>query len=165
MRWLIGLIGALFMNAAMAGDFAITSKSFVDGGTVPVQYTCDGKDISPPLTLSNAPSRTQSFAIICSDPDAPSGTWYHWVIYNIPGNTKEIVENQMPPGSAAGKNSWERPRYNGPCPPKGNPHHYIFTVYALDAKLTLSNPDAQALENAMKNHILQTATITALYGR
>lgn len=148
----------------MSSTYAsVTSSAFQDGANIPEQYSCKGQDISPPLAWSGAPANTKSFALICADPDAPAGTWYHWVLYNIPANTKEIIENQTPEGALVGKNSWGNTSYQGPCPPSGT-HHYIFTLYALDTILNLNSaPDAKGLENAMKGHILQSSKITGLF--
>lgn len=163
MRIIILLLSIFLMNGVYAMN--LTSTAFKDGGTIPVKYTCDSQDSSPSVAWTGAPANTQSFAIICADPDAPVGTWYHWVIYNIPSTITSLAENQTPTGSVLGKNSWGREKYNGPCPPKGNPHHYIFTLYALDTKLDLSSTDAPTLENSMKGHVLQSTTLTGLYGR
>lgn len=167
MRCLIILLGVIFMGTAEAGEFTIKSDTFVNNSRIPAKYSCDGNDISPPLAWSGAPENTQSFALICSDPDAPSGTWYHWVVFDIPKNTLALTENMnpLPAGSIAAENSWKRERYNGPCPPKGSTHHYIFTIYALDAKLDLSSHiDAETLINAMNGHVLMTTQITGLFG-
>lgn len=168
MRFLLILMGVIFMSGAYAKDFTITSEAFTDGSKIPVLYTCSGKDISPPLAWSNAPEKTQSFVLVFSDPDAPAGTWYHWVIYNIPSSTQELAENikQLPAGSVLGKNSWDKERYNGPCPPPGKPHHYIFTLYALDTKLnTPDGIDALTLQKLMKTHVLQHVQLIGLFGR
>lgn len=163
--FLLFLLGAFFMNGAYAQPFSVTSTAFIEGNTVPVEYTCDGSDHSPPLAWNGAPEKTKTFAIICADPDAPAGTWYHWVIYNIPGHIHELAENEVPAGSVEGKTSWGRNHYNGPCPPKGNPHRYIFTVYALDTQLPSFHLDAQGLEKAMDGHILASGQLKGLYGR
>lgn len=154
------------MVNAMAANFEITSSAFKDGGKIPVQYSCVGKDISPQLAWSNAPAATQSFALICSDPDAPMGTWYHWVIFNIPKTLTEIPENNLPTYSLAGKNSWQKMQYNGPCPPPSQLHHYIFTLFSLDSKLNLpQGVDVEMLKKAMQGHIIQSTTITGLFSK
>ncbi len=165
MRFLLLLIGILFMSMANALDFEISSSAFKENETIPTQYTCSGKDVSPPFSWTTASEKTQSFALICSDPDAPGGTWYHWVLYNIPATVKDMAENQLPIGSVVGKNSWGRATYNGPCPPPGKPHHYIFTLYALDTKLNLISADAETLQKNMKGHVLQSAKITGIFAR
>lgn len=160
------LIGIFFMSNAMAANFGISSTAFKNGDKIPVPYSCDGQDISPQLSWSNAPTLTQSFALICSDPDAPVGTWYHWVIFNIPKTTTKIAENHNPEDSLLGKNSWGRAQYNGPCPPPGKLHHYIFTLYALDTKLNLPDgSDAKIVEKAVQGHLLETTTIIGLFNR
>lgn len=160
------LIGIFLMTNTMAADFKIISLAFKNGEKIPMKYSCDDKDISPPLSWANAPAATQSFALICSDPDAPAGTWYHWVIFNIPNTTTVIAENDIPAHSFLGKNSWGRSQYNGPCPPHGKPHHYIFTLYALDTKLNLPQESAvETLIKAMQGHILASTQIIALFDR
>lgn len=154
------------MTNAMAATFQINSTSFKEGERIPAQYSCDGQDISPQLAWVNAPANTQSFALICADPDAPVGMWYHWVVFNISKSVAAIAENNIPENSVLGENSWGRAQYNGPCPPPGKPHHYIFTIYALDTKLNLpSRSNAEILKKAMQSHILGSATITGLFGR
>lgn len=135
---------------------------------MPTLYTCDSKDVSPELSWTNPPAKTQSFAIIVSDPDAPSGTWYHWIAYNIPSSVKELAENttQLPSGALAGRNSWGKTQYNGPCPPKGSVHTYVFTLYALDTKLKIpADPDGKTILEAIKDHTVGKAEITGVYTR
>ena len=149
-----------------AEAFTLSSAAFSDQDAMPILYTCDGKDISPALIWTNPPPATQSFALILADPDAPGGTWYHWVLYAIPKTIRELSEGiqLLPSRTIAGSNSWARTKYNGPCPPKGTKHRYIFTLYALDTPLTLpSRTDAIKLIAAMENHILETAELTAVY--
>jgi hypothetical protein len=165
MKWILTLLLGVFMNMAYGADFTLTSTSFKNGDTLSSQYTCDGKDISPQLAWSGAPENTKSFALIVSDPDAPAGTWYHWVLFNIPADTHELAENiqTLPTGTIVGTTSFKRNRYNGPCPPKGKPHHYIFTLYALDKALDLPSADAEMLLKVMKGHVLASTEITGLY--
>lgn len=169
MRTLIALAMIFFMSTTFAkGSFSIKSTSFNEGETIPVKYTCSGEDLSPQISWTDVPQNTQSLALIVSDPDAPAGTWYHWVVFNIPANTKEFNENiqTYPPESIVGVTSYNKNRYNGPCPPPGKPHHYIFTLYALDSKMSYPNSvDAKILQDAMKKHILETATLTGLFQR
>jgi len=167
---LISLLSVILSIPAYAADtsFAVTTNSFLDQGTLPTLYTCDGKDVSPELDWSNTPAKTQAFAIIMNDPDAPNGNWYHWVVYNLPKDSKQILEGApVPAGASMGKNSWDKLQYNGPCPPMGGPaHHYVFTVYALDSKLTLpAGADGKAVEDALKSHVVQKAVITGVYSR
>ncbi len=166
MRFLLFLFFALIASTSFAADLTLTTHSFIDQGGLPVMYTCDGKDMSPELTWNNAPANTKSFAIIMSDPDAPGGTWYHWVIYNLPAATTSLVEgmSHLPAEATLAENSWHKAAYNGPCPPKGSVHHYIFTLYALDAVLTVPvNSDNKAVLEAMKSHVLKQSVLTAVY--
>ncbi len=149
----------------------ITSTAFQDGETIPIRYTCDGVDISPALSWSGVPEGTQSFVLIVDDPDAPGGTFTHWVIFNIPANTLELEEgiptsSQLSSGALQGRNDFSRTGYGGPCPPWGSTHHYHFTLYALDITLDL-NPGASktAVLNAMRGHILAQAELIGIYQR
>lgn len=148
--------------------FTLTTTAFLDQGALPVLYTCDGKDISPQLDWVNAPAKTQSLALMLVDPDAPSGAFYHWVIYNIPKTVATFAEGQdkNPAGAIMGKNSWDKPQYNGPCPPKGSAHTYVFTLYALDTKLSIpAGADGKTVVNAMQKHILGKVELTTVYSR
>ncbi len=152
-----------------AAALAVSSTAFTAQGTIPREYTCDAGDMSPPLTWGGAPAGTKAFAIVMDDPDAPIGTWVHWVAYNLPPDTETLAaggSKTLPAGSLDGKNSWGRTGYGGPCPPGGKPHRYSFRVYALDATLDLaagaSKPD---LEKAMKPHVLAAGELVGLYGR
>ncbi|MDR3478193.1 MAG: YbhB/YbcL family Raf kinase inhibitor-like protein [Gammaproteobacteria bacterium] len=163
-------IGMMHLSMAASAENVMQLKSgaAADHGALPVAYTCDGKNISPALLWSGKPKNTQSFALIVSDPDAPSGTFYHWVLFNIPANVTELAEgiSALPGDTVAGKNSWEKMAYNGPCPPKGASHRYVFTLYALDKKLDLmKGADALALIDAMTSHVLQEAEYTMVYSR
>jgi Raf kinase inhibitor-like YbhB/YbcL family protein len=143
----------------------ITSPAFQNNGTIPRQYTCDGKDINPSLVIENVPKETKSIALICDDPDAPMGTWVHWVLWNIDPNTKEIAENAVPQGAVEGMNDFKKHAYGGPCPPSGT-HRYFFKIYALDTTLDISpNSHKSDLEKAMKGHILSEGQIIGLYKR
>ena len=148
----------------------ISSGAFKEGETIPAKYTCDGENISPPLAWTWYPKRTESFAIIADDPDAPTGTWVHWVIYNIPASVNELAENlaktdTLQQGILQGITDFRRPGYGGPCPPSGT-HRYYFKIYALDimlkAKPGLSK--AQLLE-AMKGHIIAQGQLMGKYKR
>ena len=152
-------------------SFEIVSTAFSAGGTIPQKFTCDGSDDSPQLTWTDPPAKTQSFAIIMDDPDAPVGTWVHWVIYDLPANARELAEGvakqeQLLSGARQGRNDFGKIGYGGPCPPAGKPHRYFFKVYALDAKLGLK-PGARKsdLERAMQGHILAQAELMGRYGR
>jgi len=143
----------------------VTSSAFNNNGFIPRQYTCDGKDINPPLTTENVPSEAKSLALIVDDPDAPRGTWVHWVLWNIDPKLKAVMENSVPAGAHQGKNDFKRNSYGGPCPPSGT-HRYFFKVYALDAILNIS-PDSTKpdLEKAIQGHILAEGHIIGLYQR
>ena len=143
----------------------ITSPAFQNNGNIPGKYTCDGGDINPALVIENCPSGAKSLALICDDPDAPMGTWVHWVLWNIPPNVKEIKENTVPQGAVEGMNDFRKHSYGGPCPPSGT-HRYFFKVYALDTVLTISpNSNKADLEKAMKGHILAQGQLIGLYKR
>ncbi|MBN1548656.1 MAG: YbhB/YbcL family Raf kinase inhibitor-like protein, partial [Syntrophaceae bacterium] len=148
----------------------IESSQFTEGGMIPAKYTCDGKDVSPPLTWNDVPSGTKSFALISDDPDAPMGTWVHWVIFNIPANVTQLEEN-IPPhkelvnGTLQGSNSWPRIGYGGPCPPSGT-HRYFFKLYALDTMLELKpGVTKELLTRNIAGHILAEAQLMGKYKR
>ena len=138
----------------------ITSPAFAHNTMIPQKYTCQGADISPPLTISTLPEGTVSLALIVDDPDAPRKTWDHWLIWNIKP-TREIKEDSAP--GIQGKNSWGRQDYGGPCPPSGT-HRYFFKLYALDSAIGLpAGANKAALEAAMDGHILEQAESIGLY--
>jgi Raf kinase inhibitor-like YbhB/YbcL family protein len=153
----------------------IESPAFPDGGTIPKLYTCDGKDISPPLAWSGVPEAARSLALICEDPDAPRGTWTHWVIFDIPASVKSLGEgvltNERVTVAAGekpafqGTNDFGKIGYGGPCPPGGT-HHYHFRIYALDTGLDLG-PKTTRLDllRSIKGHILAEGKLTGLYSR
>ena len=149
----------------------ISSTSFQEGQTIPKQCTEDGKDISPPLKWSNPPADTQSFALICEDPDAPRGIWTHWVIFNMPAQAREFAEDippleTLPNGELQGVNDFGKVGYGGPAPPPGKPHRYFFKIYALDRKLDLKpRATRQQLLKAMEGHILAQGQLMGKYGR
>ena len=138
----------------------VTSPAFAHNTIIPQQYTCQGQDINPPLTISNIPEGTVSLALIIDDPDAPIRTWDHWIIWNIQPTAK-IKENSAP--GIQGKNSWGRQDYGGPCPPSGT-HRYFFKLYAIDSTIDLPAGSTKvALEAAMQGHILEQAELIGLY--
>jgi len=149
----------------------LSSAAFDPGSTIPKKYTCDGPDVSPPLRWSDAPAGTQSFALIADDPDAPVGTWVHWVLYDLPGSAHELAENvpkdeTLPSGARQGRNDFRRIGYGGPCPPRGPAHRYFFKLYALDAKLGLKPGASKTeVEKAMQGHILAQSEVMGRYGR
>jgi Raf kinase inhibitor-like YbhB/YbcL family protein len=150
-------------EAAMTLEFK--SDAFAGGQSIPAKYTCTGTNVSPALTWSNAPAGTQSFALIVDDPDAPMGTWVHWVLYSIPATTTSLQENADTSALSVGKNSSGNMRYDGPCPPSGT-HRYFFKLYALDSTLSLS-PGAtkEQLLNAMKGHILAQGELMGTFSK
>ena len=148
----------------------ITSAAFIEGGMIPRDYTCDGRDISPPLAWTGAPEGTKSFAIICDDPDAPVGTWVHWVLFNVPAAADELAQS-IPPdriledGTRHGINDFGTFGYGGPCPPGGT-HRYYFKLYALDTELTQEPGITKAeLLKAMEGHILAEGQLMGRYTR
>ena len=149
----------------------LTSTSFQDGKQIPAKFTCSGANLSPQLTWSAPPAKTASLALTVTDPDAPRGTWVHWVLYNLPAGTRELPEGlpsqgQLPDGAHQGRNDFGEIGYGGPCPPSGPPHHYIFTLYALDAKLNLPEGATRAqVEAAMKGHMLANGRLIGLFQR
>ncbi len=149
----------------------LKSSAFQRGGDIPRKYTCDGTDLSPPLKWEGAPSGTKSFALIADDPDAPVGTWVHWVLYDLPADTKELPEGlqpseNLPQGGKQGINDFKKIGYGGPCPPPGPAHRYFFKLYALDAPTNL-RPGAtkQRLLEAIKGHILAETELRGRYKR
>ena len=151
--------------------FEISSSAFSDGSFIPAKYTGDGPDVSPPLSWTNAPQGTKSFALVCDDPDAPVGTWVHWVIYCIPAGADGLEENipgtdRVPETAVQGQNDFRRVGYGGPAPPPGKPHRYFFKLYALDTELKLEPGLTKAqLPKAMEGHILGTARFMGKYQR
>ena len=148
----------------------IETSAFSAGQPIPQRFTCDGADASPALSWSEAPQGTKSFALIVDDPDAPAGTWVHWVIFNLPAQTHALPEGVPQTDSAAGgtqgRNDFGKIGYNGPCPPPGKPHRYFFKLYALDATLDLKPGAKKAeVERAMQNHVLAHSELMGTYAR
>lgn len=151
--------------------FELTGSVFKEGELIPNKYTCEGSDLSPPLRWNNPPAGTRGFVLIVDDPDAPVGTWVHWVLYNIPIDVRGLAEGlpaleTLPNDALQGLNDFKRIGYGGPCPPPGPPHRYVFTLYALDRDLNLKPraTKAQVLD-AMKGHVLGEAHLTGRFGR
>ena len=148
----------------------VKSSVFSEGAIMGAKYTCDGEDVSPPLSWSGAPGETQSFTLICDDPDAPAGTWVHWVFYDIPGSVSELPENvpgQKNPktGGAQGVNDFRKIGYGGPCPPGGT-HRYYVTLSALDKEIGMApGASKQQVSAAMKGHVLAEAQLMGRYRR
>jgi len=156
-------------EAAMS--IQLTTTAFTDGNPIPTEFTCDGSDVSPELKWTGVPASTKSLALICDDPDAPSGTFVHWVIYGIPPG-----ENQLPKavpstptldsGARQGKNGFGTTGYRGPCPPRGGPHRYFFRLYALDAAIDAPAGASRAqIDGAMKGHIIAQGQLMGKYQR
>ncbi|MEK6770014.1 MAG: YbhB/YbcL family Raf kinase inhibitor-like protein [Gemmatimonadota bacterium] len=153
---------------------ALTSTAFQHGGAIPSLYTCDGRDIAPPLAWTGVPTTAKSLSLIVDDPDAPDPdkpkmTWVHWVLYNIPSSTGGLPEGatsgDLPKGTLEGQNDWHRTGYGGPCPPIGR-HRYFHKLYALDAVLPdLRVPTKRDLEAAMEGHVLERAELMGTYQR
>jgi hypothetical protein len=153
--------------------FSLTSTAFTEGTTIPVPHTCDGADRSPPLAWTDPPKGTVTFALIADDPDAPAGTWVHWVLCDIPATLSALPENVSKAdapkelgGAVQGKNDSRKPGYAGPCPPPGAAHRYFFKLYALSKKLGLKpGASKQDVERAMDGNVLATAQLRGKYGR
>ena len=154
----------------MKTEIQIKSSVFEDEGMIPSKFTCDGEDISPPLSWSNIPESTKSIAIINDDPDAPMGTWVHWVIYNLPPDLTGLPENvptekTLENGARQGTTDFKRIGYGGPCPPGGT-HRYFFKIYALDVMLDLeAGATKKELLEVMENHIIREGTLMGQYSR
>ncbi len=144
---------------------SISSPAFEQGRPIPPQFTADGDDVSPELTITGVPDGAASLALIMDDPDAPMGTWVHWVVWNIPADTATIEEGSEPGSSTGGRNSWGRTGYGGPAPPSGT-HRYFFKLFALDTVLDLSSTaDKAALERAMEGQVVSAAELMGTYSR
>lgn len=149
----------------------LTSQGFTNGSDIPTKYTCDGENVSPALAWKDVPSGTKSLALIVDDPDAPVGTWVHWVLFNIPPDATALPETassepELADGSRNGTNDFKTLGYGGPCPPKGAPHRYFFKLYALDRKLDLPSGAKKAqVEKAIEGHILAQTELMGRYAR
>jgi Raf kinase inhibitor-like YbhB/YbcL family protein len=143
----------------------ITSPAFRSNGLIPEKFTCDGLDINPALSISGVPANARSLVLIVDDPDAPGGTWVHWVVWNIDPRVVEIKEGSIPQGAIQGINDFRKQNYGGPCPPSGT-HRYFFKLYALDTKLDPgSNSTKSQVEKAMRGHIIDESSVVGLYKR
>jgi Raf kinase inhibitor-like YbhB/YbcL family protein len=169
------LVGALVWAAIAHAEeakmqFTLSSPSFRQDQTLPAKHTCEGADASPALKWDGAPAGTKGFALICDDPDAPGGTWTHWVIYGMPAGATELPENvaktDTASGAKQGMNDFGRIGYGGPCPPPGKLHHYHFKLFALDVELNLAaRVSRRQLEYAMRGHILGQVELMGTYRR
>ena len=145
----------------------LTSPAFQHQQKIPRKYTCDGENINPPLVFVDVPQAARSLVLIVDDPDAPRGTWVHWVVYNIHPAVREVKEHSVPRDGIEGLTSSGKPGYAGPCPPSGT-HRYFFKLYALDAMLVFDQPqrvDKKMVEESMKDHILEQAELVGVYSR
>ena len=144
----------------MAADLTLSSPQFEHEQSIPAKYTCQGEDVNPPLAIEGIPEGTKSLVMIMDDPDAPAGTWDHWVVWNI-SPTSSISEDSVP--GEEGMNSWGKSGYGGPCPPSGT-HRYFFKLYALDVELELpSTADKRTVEAAMEGHVISQTILIGLY--
>jgi len=151
-------------------EIKITSSVFEEGGMIPEKYTCDGIDVSPPLAWASVPESTKTLALICDDPDAPMGTWVHWVLFNLPASINELPESvptdeELENGAKQGRNDFRRIGYGGPCPPSGT-HRYYFKLYALDTEINLeAGAKKSQLMESMEGHILAEGQLMGRYKR
>lgn len=151
--------------------FQVRTPAFHPGGDIPSHFTCDGADISPALEWTDPPEGTESFALVVDDPDAPRGTWVHWVVYDLPPNERNLPQGvephpTLPTGARQGMNDFGRIGYGGPCPPPGSPHRYYFRLFALGTRPTLRAGARRAdLDRAMRGHVLATAEVFGRYQR
>ncbi len=158
-------------TAAKPASLAVTSPAFAQGKAIPKRFTCDGQDVSPAVSWSRAPEGTKSFVLIMDDPDAPAGTWVHWVFYDLPGSATGLPEGvkavgRPPGGGTQGRNSFGNPGYGGPCPPGGQKHRYFFRVYALDGELGLrEGAERGEVDAAMAGHVLASGELMGTYAR
>jgi Raf kinase inhibitor-like YbhB/YbcL family protein len=149
----------------------LTSNAFPEGATIPTEHTADGRNASPPLKWPEPPAGTKRFALICEDPDAPRGTFTHWVLFNLPAESRELradipPETTLANGSIQGTNSFGKVGYGGPSPPPGKPHRYFFKLYALDRELDLpAGATKESVVSAMKGHILAEGRLMGTYSR
>lgn len=142
----------------------VSSTAFTDGGTIPRRYACDGEDVSPPLRFAGIPSGTQELAVLVEDPDAPRGTFVHWVAWGLDPSTATLEQGATPPGT--GTNGFGRRGYGGPCPPRGAPHRYVFTVFALSRRLDLPpGASADQLRRAVADATIAEGRLVGRYGR
>ena len=154
----------------MKMEFKLTSSAFEEGGMIPKKYTCDAEDVSPPLAWGTVPEGTKSLILICDDPDAPVGTWIHWVLYDIPSDVKELSESvpdddTLENGAKQGTNDFGNLGYGGPCPPSGT-HRYFFKLYALDSILELEPGKTKAeVLDSMEGHLLAETQLIGKYSR
>jgi len=163
--------GCMAEERKEVGGMQMSSSAFEDGERMPVKYTGDGADVSPPLKWKNAPDNTKAFVLICDDPDAPVGNWIHWVLYDVPAETSELPEGIPATGTVLesakqGNNDFRKLGYGGPAPPPGKPHRYIFTLYAIDRPTGLpAGAGKGEVLKAIEGHVTAKAQLTGVYSR
>ncbi|MHB9858318.1 YbhB/YbcL family Raf kinase inhibitor-like protein [Streptomyces sp. YIM S03343] len=150
-----------------ARRITVSSSAFAEDGTVPRRHTCDGADVSPPLAFSGVPEGAAGLTVLVEDPDAPRGTFTHWLLWDADPHETRWAAGTAPRGAVQGRNGFGKNSYGGPCPPRGSaPHHYVFTVYATDRALGLApGASADTLKRALEGHVLASGTLTGRYGR
>ncbi|SRR5579871_1498227 len=168
----IAAISALIIaiGARAQSKMEIGTSAFAPGAPIPEKYTCSGDDVSPPLTISGVPSSARALALIVEDPDAPSGTFVHWVAYNMAPQTGSIPAgvkpgDPMPGGGTQGRNDFGRAGYGGPCPPPGAPHHYHFRLFALNDRIAPQSDSGSAVEQSMQGHVVASAETVGIFSR
>ena len=167
----LSFAAGLVMAADSPGKLQLKTTAFRAGGTIPSRFTCSGENISPTLSWNQGPPPTQSFILIVDDPDAPAGTWVHWVVYNLPASARRLPEHVAPGeavagGGKQGLNDFSQNGYGGPCPPPGKPHRYFFRLYGLNTILDLRTPvHGTDVDAAMKSHVLAKAEWIGTFGR
>jgi len=163
--------GNILPGSAETAKLSVSSSALSEGAVVPKKYTGEGDDSSPPLIWSKGPSGTQSYAVCCEDPDAPGGTWWHWIVYNIAADTTQLPASlpksaSLEHGILQGRNDFRKTGYNGPLPPPGKLHHYQYKVKALDTLLKLSpNASKAQFASALRGHVLAEGQLTSTYKR
>lgn len=166
--FIAGMVMAVILAHKSSGETAkleITSTAFRAGATIPEQFSCKGANYHPPLAFEGVPAKAVSLALIVDDPDAPGGTFTHWLVWNIDAKTKQIAQSSVPSGAMQGKNDFGKAGYGGPCPPSGV-HRYCFRLFALDRKLDLrSGAKRAAVDRALAGHILANGTLMGRFGR
>ncbi len=167
----VAMVNSIAAERARKDPMHLTSTAFAEGAAIPAKYTCDAQNVSPPLKWSGAPAGTKSLVLIVDDPDAPSGTWVHWVLYDLGPSVSELPEDLaksqfVAGGAKQGLNDFKQLGYGGPCPPHGKPHRYFFKLYALDAALELKpGLTKKDVEGAMNKHILAQGQLMGTYQR
>lgn len=166
MNTLLVILGVSVAHAALAGEgFQISSPAFKDGGAIPARHSRAGGNVSPPLIFSGVPAAAKSLALVVDDPDAPGGVWVHWLVANLPADIRKLDAGESPAAAVIGANSWSAPRYDGPQPPKGR-HHYVFSLYAVDARLDLKPGFTRVeLDAVLKGHVLALAQGVGTFAR